>query len=236
MEKTKVIWIGRKRFSKEKLSVTAHLNWGSTDFTLLGIDFSTNLPCITERNYQKALEKIKKLVKIWNNRYLTPIGKITIIKTYLISQCVHMLSCLPRSNSFLKELNKILYKFLWNNKPDKIRRSTVILDKTAGGMQMIDPVSFDISLKGNWIQKLYAQTNSQWYKLLVSMYKGIDHIFNFGDQWIKKMQTKVQNRFWQDVLDDWNSLITAQKLKNKNQIIRSSLWYNSDISQHAIFF
>ena len=86
LENTKVIWIGRKRFSKEKLSVSAQLEWGSTDFTLLGIDFTTNLSNITEQNYQKALQKIRKLIKIWNDHYLTPIGKITIIKTYLIAQ------------------------------------------------------------------------------------------------------------------------------------------------------
>ena len=129
-------------------------------------------------------------------------GKITIIKTYLILQCVHMISGLPRSDSFLKELNNILYKFLWNNKPDKIRRSSMTLDKTSGGMQMIDMVSFDKSLKGSWVQKLYTQTNSQWCKLVVSMYKGIDHICNFRDQWSKKNACQGANRIWQDVLNE----------------------------------
>ena len=68
------------------------------------------------------------------------------------------------------------------------------------------------------------------------MYKGIDHIFSFGDQWIIKMQAKVHNKFWKDVLSDWNVIISTQKLKNENQIIRSSLWYNSDVSKHSIFF
>ena len=80
-------------------------------------------------------------------------------------------------------------------------------------MQMIDTVSFDKSLKGSWVQKLYTQTDSQWYKLLTSMYKGIDHIFNFGDQWIIKLQAKVHNKFWKDVLSDWNAIILTQKLK-----------------------
>ena len=85
-EKTKVIWIGRKKHSKDKINVTTDLDWGCTNFTLLGIEFSTNLSLIPERNYTKTLEKIKKLVKTWNKRYLTPLGKITVIKTNLISQ------------------------------------------------------------------------------------------------------------------------------------------------------
>ena len=46
-EKTKVIWIGRKKFSKDKLKVTTKLEWGCTNFNLLGIEFSTNLSTIT---------------------------------------------------------------------------------------------------------------------------------------------------------------------------------------------
>ena len=153
-EKTKVIWIGRKKFSKDKLNVTTDLEWGCTNFTLLGIEFSTNLSTITERNYTKALEKIKKLVKTWSNRYLTPLGKITVIKTNLISQCIHLLSL---------SLNTILYKFLWNGKPDKIRKSTISLGYMQGGMKMINIHNFDEALKISWIKKLVTQPNSQWY-------------------------------------------------------------------------
>ena len=54
---------------------------------------------IPERNYTKTLEKIKKLVKTWSNRYWTPLGKVMVIETNLISQCVLLLSSLPRSES-----------------------------------------------------------------------------------------------------------------------------------------
>ena len=43
MEKTKVIWIGRKCYSKEKLSVNYKLQWGNTHFSMLGLKFPTNL-------------------------------------------------------------------------------------------------------------------------------------------------------------------------------------------------
>ena len=34
-DKTKMIWIGRKRFCREKLGISAHLNWDGTEFTML---------------------------------------------------------------------------------------------------------------------------------------------------------------------------------------------------------
>ena len=42
-EKTKLVWLGRMRPSKEKLDVALLMSWGSTEFTLLGINFSVDL-------------------------------------------------------------------------------------------------------------------------------------------------------------------------------------------------
>ena len=97
----------------------------------------------------------------WSNRYLTPMGKIMVIKTNLISQCVHLLFSLPRSESFLKALNIILYKFLWNGKPGKIRRTPIIFSYIQGGMKMINIHNFDKALKTSWIKRLITQPNSQ---------------------------------------------------------------------------
>ena len=57
-EKTKVIWIGKKRLSKDKLSATKCLDWGKSEFDLLGIDFSTDIDTMPEINFAKVLQKI----------------------------------------------------------------------------------------------------------------------------------------------------------------------------------
>ena len=36
-----MIWIGKKRESKEKLNWAGSLNWGTKQFNLLGIEFET---------------------------------------------------------------------------------------------------------------------------------------------------------------------------------------------------
>ena len=43
---------------------------------------------------------------------------------------------------FFKELNKLLYNFLWNGKNDKIRRSGVCQAYEVGGLKMVDIKSF----------------------------------------------------------------------------------------------
>ena len=71
-EKPKLIWIGRKRHCKEKLNVTAHLEWGSNEFTLLGIEFLTNLEVISEINYKKSPRQNKKDSKPMENKTFNP--------------------------------------------------------------------------------------------------------------------------------------------------------------------
>jgi hypothetical protein len=39
---------------------------------------------ITKINYEKYLKKMKGLFKQWNKRTLTPIGKITVVKSLIL--------------------------------------------------------------------------------------------------------------------------------------------------------
>ena len=66
--KTKVISIGRKKHSRDKLNVTSKLEWGTNSFKLLGLQFSVDLEKIPSMNYTCALEKARKLLLNWNKR------------------------------------------------------------------------------------------------------------------------------------------------------------------------
>ena len=61
VEKTKVIWIGCKTHSKDKLKVNVRLTWDERNFTLLGVKFSTNLEEMPEINYKNSILQINKL-------------------------------------------------------------------------------------------------------------------------------------------------------------------------------
>ena len=42
-EKTKIIWLGRKKHSRDKFEVKQQLDWGTTKFKLLGLNFSVDI-------------------------------------------------------------------------------------------------------------------------------------------------------------------------------------------------
>ena len=102
-------------------------------------------------NFQEKKEKkISKIIENWQFRRLTLLGKITkIIKSLLASQLVYILSPLPTPSGYLKDINSLLYKFLWNGKCDKIKRIHMINDYTKGGLKMLDIQSFKNAVKAN---------------------------------------------------------------------------------------
>ena len=78
-------------------------------------------------NYIPVLEQIEKLFYRWNQRYLTPVGKIAVIKTLALSKLNHLFMALPNpSQDILRKIDNMFFKFIWNGKPDKIKRKTLI--------------------------------------------------------------------------------------------------------------
>ena len=61
-----------------------------------------------------------------------------------------------------------MYNFLWDGKPDKIKRETITQDYEHGGLKMTDIETFIWSLKAGWVKRL-AQTENN--KLLKTVYE-----------------------------------------------------------------
>ena len=96
VEKTKAIKFGVKGDSRMTICEDLELFW-MQEFTSLGINYSINeLNNITDLNLESKILEMEKLSSVWRSRNLTLIGKITIIKTLLISKIVHILLSLPR--------------------------------------------------------------------------------------------------------------------------------------------
>ena len=64
-DKTHVVWIGIKKYSSQTIKTKWKLNWGKSDFKLLGIHFHIDLEKMNAINYKEKLGKIKNLIQLW---------------------------------------------------------------------------------------------------------------------------------------------------------------------------
>ena len=60
---------------------------------------------------------------------------------------VYVMSSMPSYVKSLKEVNDLIFKFLWDNKGDKIKRTEMIADYQDGGLKMLDIIEFNKALK-----------------------------------------------------------------------------------------
>ena len=110
-----------------------------------------------EINYEKAIDKMKGVLKVHSKRNLTLIGKVTIIKSLVIPQIVHFLSVLPSPNkSQTHEIYDILKSFIWEGKRSKLAWPRLTLSYDKGGLNLTDLESFYKSLKISWIKRIQA--------------------------------------------------------------------------------
>ena len=113
-------WLGKSGFK-----------WSNT-FEILGIHHEiTEMGEISKPNILRKLGVIRKLIRVFGSRYLTPYRKFTIIKSILISKIIHML---PSQNVLcIKEINNIFSNLLWCGKPPGLLKG----DIHHGGLNLI---------------------------------------------------------------------------------------------------
>lgn len=154
--KTKIIWIGS--------------TIGSTTFSLLGINFSVDLETITDINYNLILPKVKSLIQQWNRRILTPIGRVTVVKTLILPKLNHLFISLPApSIDKISSLNKDIFESVLKSKCDKIKRTIVTQDNLSGGLKMVNIDNFIKSLKCTWVKRLLTARNNPWFDIFLAI-------------------------------------------------------------------
>ena len=106
----------------------------------------------------------------------TPFGKITAIKSVVLSKITHLLLNLPDPHdNFLKALNTLLFSFLWGGKTDKIKRPGMCQRYEVGGLKMVDVKSFVSALKISWLRRILCD-NGKITKILQVMCSLIQYI------------------------------------------------------------
>ena len=111
-KKTEALWIGASIGNVKILLSGKELKWPKDKVKSLGLWLSTDPELSASLNYNEKLEKLKEILRCWKYRRLTLLGKITVIKSLVVSQLVYLLSPLRSNYRVLKEINDLFFNFL----------------------------------------------------------------------------------------------------------------------------
>jgi len=203
----------------------------SRNFKLLGIHFSTNLDDMHELNFRKQIDCIKQLVRIYQGRNFSLVGRITLVKMYMLPKLIHILAVLPMPNKKnIMEINTTFSNFIWNNKKPKIKLSTIAQTYAAGGQKMIHLESFCKASKLVWIQRINLAADENSWKILAQHTmneKYIPIILEGSTKYIRQTANQTSNKFWKDVLSNWACYRELRDRDNQDEVIQNTVIWSS---------
>ena len=163
--KSEAMWLG----SKQNTDTFFGFVW-KRRLKILGVYFACD-KCASqvEENWTGRVENIKRIINAWEKRNLSIAGKVCIIKTFLISQFVHIMQALVVPYPVLTQVNRILFRFLWRKRDcnhkafEKVKRTVVCGALENGGLNMIDLKQMQAVFLLQWVGRLFqAQVLDKW--------------------------------------------------------------------------
>ena len=147
------------------------------------------------------------MLNSWDKRSLSLIGKTLVVKSLAMSQVLYLVSVIPNPNDKLqKELENILFKYLWNNKPDKIKRKYVIARTTDGGLGFPHIKTQFTALKCAWIKRLVSGSPALWKQLVILSLPCQDRYMwhcNLNVNDVPDVFVKLKSVFWKVLIESW---------------------------------
>ena len=219
-----MIKIGPIRETDRRFCREDNLDWVST-FTALGINYDVkNIRNITVQNIENKIESMQKSIQLWTHPNITPMGRICIAKSLILSKIIHVLQSLPTPPlDYLKRIEKMIINFIWKNKRHEINKQTLYLEHKIGGLNMLDIIEFDQSLKLTWVRKLLSGEH-EWSNFAKE--SKIDRLTNTDENYHQVLYLSIKNPFWRSVAHAYKNWYPHLKERETVDIKNKLLWGN----------
>ena len=234
LDKTKALWIGSMCKSSNIICREFNIDWEQEPLKILGVIFSPEVFDIWDHNLESVMKKVQSMIKIWSKRKLTLIGRITVIKSLMLSRFAYLFLALPNPpGDLIKSLERMLFKFLWNKGPDRISRKQIVKNVESGGLRMVEFNAFISSLKVTWLRRLILNSENNNWSLLSGL--NFNELVCLGDQYFKGKIRNLHNPFWRDLLNSLHTFYSVIKIEELDDILCTPLWCNSKLSKNENF-
>jgi hypothetical protein len=127
------MWLERLRGCSEE---PGGLKWSSDFQKFYGVYIGTT--GADNKIWGKVISKFEKCVNLYSRRELSFRGKSVILQTVLCSSIWYIGSLTPMPKNVGKKLNKLAFTFLWNNKPEALKRESLVNTFADGGLNIVD--------------------------------------------------------------------------------------------------
>ena len=116
-----------------------------------------------------VVDKLINRVAGWRGKLLSNAGKLTLLKSYLASIPIYLLSVIKFPKWAIETINSQMGNFLWNDsegnhKYHLANRLSVAQKKEFGGWGILDLHTLNLCLLASWINRYHLNENTLWRK------------------------------------------------------------------------
>ena len=176
--KTEVMYLGRwKNRTENRRNIKI-----VKSMTVFGITFGTEPK--EEDNWRPVINKIQRKLDFYGLRILSYYGKAKLCNVMILPQVWYLATIFPPNKDTMKIIERLIFAFIWNNKHDKVKRETMYLPVTEGGIGLVNIECKYLSLLLNQMMKVCINIDNPWVHF-GHMYLGLKlrafQIYNFNN-------------------------------------------------------
>jgi len=167
---------------------------------------------------------MENTVSWWKGRGVTIYGRVQINNSLLLPTLIYIASVFPILEQVIKEVNNIIYNFLWRV-PDSVIRSAVINDYENGGLKVLDFETLVKSLRLAWLKRLFKEEDAGWKCYLRYLLKSFGGVFLLQCDFDPK-DYEIDNRFYYELIQFWAEFRNSFSEQDGKTFI---IWNNKNI-------
>ena len=223
-DKTNNIWLGSESDSKARWLPHLNMSWNPPKFKILGLWFTHNLENMEKINTQDKYLETKLLFASWAKRSNTPIGRVVVLKSLILSKLIYLWIMLPNPpDELINELQRKCFNFIWDGKKNKIKNTTAVHHNKNGGISIPDIKTYIQALKLTWLRRTSNENGGKWKSILKKQIPEIETLNEFGSTVLKN---KNVNPFWKDVFKSYEELYVKHKPNTSEELLAEPLFFN----------
>ena len=146
-----------------------------------------------------------------------------------MSKLIYVSALTPVPNWVFKDLDKLVFDFLWKGK-DKIKRNVMFLDYCRGGLRLTDFHLFIFVQRIMWVKRLLTgDANMGWKQYFNYLTKDVGGILMFYNNATVGISELVLPAFYRELLDVWMApriFLLKENVSKRNEIIYLFISFN----------
>ena len=210
---------------KNRRNLPQIINWTKNPIKLLGIFISNNSNESVMTNFESKVEALLRQLHWWKARDLSLRGKVLIVKALALSKFQYLASLVTIPEHIIRQVNSMVYEFIWNGKTDKVKWHLFQQEFKRGGYKMINLADTVSASSIMWVKKYLDTTEREW-----------KHTFDFFSKQ-RNMRAFLRSNFepgelpacmptyYMSAIKNWSSLSEG----TTDEIACQPVWYNKEL-------